>query len=343
MAWLAATALSAAALVDPTQAAAGDLDVGRWPQSTSPAWYFDDDLLTPPDTDEDYTSGAAVSSAGWGEDRWWAPDHWLGSLARARSDERGLRTLQASLVMFSPEDIVASEVQPDDRPYASLWSVTGARMAVGADGRSARFASLTVGVLGLPLTRTVHRTIHKLVGADEPNGYDHQISAGGEPTAKLTYAWRDLRVGGGLGRGADLWTTWGVSAGYLSEVSFAIAGRFGDRGYPWWSSGTELADYIPAPSFGVLPLGRELTVDAGMRLRLRAYDAFLQGQFRHSDLRYGSGDLEHAIGEMWVGATWVLPSRVTLRYALRAESPELRLGRADRVDLWGSLYASYAF
>jgi hypothetical protein len=134
-----------------------------------------------------------------------------------------------------------------------------------------------------------------------------------------------------------------VSAGYLSEVSFAIAGRFGDRGSPWWSSGDELADYIPSPSFGVLPLGRELTVDAGVRLRLRAYNAFLQGQFRHSDLRYEADDLEHVIGEMWVGATWTLPSGLALRYTLRAQSSELRHGLADRSHVWGSLYASYAF
>ena len=341
--WITAAALSAIAVMRPSHAADLDLDVGRWPQSTAPSFYFDDDLLTTTDTDQDYTAGAAVSSAAWGKDRWWAPDNWLGPLARARGDERGLRALQTSVIMFTPKDLLAHDVQPDDRPYASLWSVSGARMAVDADGRSARFASLTVGALGLPLTRTVHRTVHGLVGADKPNGYDHQISAGGEPTAKLTYASRDLRAGGGLGRGGDLWTTWSVSAGYLSEVSFALAGRFGDRGSPWWSSGAELADYIPPPSFGVLPLGRELTFDAGVRLRLRAYNAFLQGQFRHSDLRYGADDIERAIGEAWVGATWTMPSGLTLRYTLRAESPEVRHGLADRDHFWGSLYAGHAF
>jgi hypothetical protein len=216
-------------------------------------------------------------------------------------------------------------------------------MAIEADGRSARFANLTVGLLGLPLTRTVHRGVHGLAGIGKPNGYGHQISAGGEPTAKLTYASRDLRAGGGLGRGADLWTTWSASAGYLTEVSFALAGRFGDRGSPWWTSGAELTDYIPAPSFGVIPLGRELTFDAGVRVRLRAYNAFLQGQFRHSDLRYGFEEIEHAIGEAWIGATWRLPSGLTLRYTLHASSPEVRDGLADRSHTWGSLYASYAF
>ncbi len=339
---IAASALCAG-LAPSAFSAEVDLEGNAWEQTKTPAFYLDDDFFGPDRTDEDYSAGAAVSSAGWGEGRWWAPDHWLGPLARAGDDEQALRSLQVSVLMFTPDNIEAVEVQTNDRPYASLWSITGARMALGPDGRSAKFASLTIGALGLALTRDVHRAVHGLLGIDKPNGYAHQISAGGEPTAKLTYASRRLRAGGGSGRGADLWTTWSASAGYLTEVSVAIAGRVGHRGNPWWSSGAELADYIPAPSFGVRGLGRELTADAGARLRFRAYDAFLQGQFRHSDLRYGQDDLDQVIGEMWVGVTWTLPSHFTLRYSLRAETPELRQGLADRIDVWGSLYASYAF
>lgn len=245
--------------------------------------------------------------------------------------------------MFSPPDLVAEEVVQGERPYAGLWSITGARLAVANDGRRVQFASFTIGVLGLPLTEALHRGVHSLVGDETPQGYDHEISDGGEPTAKLTYASRTLRAGDGLGRGGDVWTTWSASAGYLTEASVSLVGRWGERAFPWWAASPELADYSPAPSFGVLPLGRELTLDAGVRARLRVYNAFVRGQFRHGDVRYSNDEVESVVGEAWLGLTYTFGSGMTLRYSLRAETAELKHGPAARGHVWGSLLLSHAF
>ncbi len=61
------------------------------------------------------------------------------------------------------------------------------------------------------------------------------------------------------------------------------AGRFNS---PWWGFAPELTDYMAAP----VPTenyrgGRELYVFLGARVKARAYNAFLQGQFRDSDVR----------------------------------------------------------
>jgi Uncharacterized protein conserved in bacteria (DUF2219) len=78
---------------------------------------------------------------------------------------------------------------------------------------------------------------------------------------------------------------------------------------------------IPPPlGFDAPP---EIFVLAGARAKLRVYDAFLQGQFRHSELRDGEGDLNPMLGEAWVGVEMRTSSGWALQYLARWESSEL--------------------
>jgi hypothetical protein len=62
---------------------------------------------------------------------------------------------------------------------------------------------------------------------------------------------------------------------------------------------------------------------AGVRLKARASNALLQGQFRHSEVRAQADDLAHTLAEAWVGAaTRWNDSRVT--YAIHFMTPAMR-------------------
>jgi hypothetical protein len=81
----------------------------------------------------------------------------------------------------------------------------------------------------------------------------------------------------------------------------------------------------------------------GARFKLRAYNAFLEGRFRNSDLRYFSDSINHALGEAWAGIEYRNSARIEIRYLARWESPELRSGIGSRSIVWGSLEFAKSF
>ncbi len=74
-----------------------------------------------------------------------------------------------------------------------------------------------------------------------------------------------------------------------------------------------------------------------MRLKARLYDAFLEGQFRHSALRDHWRELNPLLGQAWAGLEYRSPSGLVIRYLVRWQSPELRSGVGSRELLWGSV------
>ena len=87
----------------------------------------------------------------------------------------------------------------------------------------------------------------------------------------------------------------------------------------------------------------EVFVFVGTRAKLRVYNAFLQGQFRQSDLTYGEGDVNKALVEVWAGVEWRNSSGWALQYLARWESAELRGGSGSRSFTWGSIEISKSF
>jgi hypothetical protein len=334
---VAAAPIVAAALVTPS------LSETLHPRAQATVVQIDNDLLAPGNHDRDYTGGLAVSLPQVGETEGWQPHRWLEPLAGRRAGHEELRSLQIQVMAFTPGNIEAPGVVDGDRPYASLWAITGARMRVRDDQQAAVYAALTIGALGLGVTEAAHRAVHRGTGAVVPQGYAHQVSAGGEPTAKLTFAHRKRLSGGQSSQRGDIWLTLAASAGYLTEGSLGLSGRWGARTTPWWSSTADLADYSPAPDFGILPQRRELYIEGGLRLRLRAYNAFLQGQFRHSDHRLIAAEMEHVIVEARVGISATLAHRWKLSLGLVGQTGETRHGPASRRHAWGSISMAHFF
>jgi hypothetical protein len=309
---------------------------------------IDNDLFAGDDKDRDYTGGMSITLSGErARDGLLSLDPLLSRLDGWITGDTGgdvYYARQIGLMAFTPGNTLVREVQPDDRPYASLLFLSNGRVNVDADDRGAWTSSVTVGVLGLSVSERLHSTVHELVGSESPKGYDHQISAGGEPTARYTLARQKLWIADPSGR-LDVKTTVQGSVGFLTETSAALSLRLGRFNSPWWGFAPELTDYIaaPVPTENHRAGERELYFFVGARVKARAYNAFLQGQFRDSEVRYSADEIQPLLAEAWIGVVTQVLDQTQLSYALHYQTAELRDGPAARDSLWGSVQLTHAF
>ena len=312
---------------------------------------LDNDLFTGSGNDRDYSWGATLTFSSPQPGRVFAPvdraREGIASLLPAREAAAVSRASQAGIIAMTPEDLEARVALPDDRPYANLAFMTSSELRVDEAGDRSRFTSFTVGILGTGLAERLQRAVHDLQGGVVPNGWSHQVSDGGEPTARFVLAEQWLLEDGATAGGALLQTKLTVagSAGYLTEGSAAISMRWGRIQTPWWRFNPELGDYSPAavaPTGGQSVGAPEFYGFIGARVKLRAYNALLQGQFRHSDVRVASEDLARVQGEVWAGVMSVIADwQVT--YAIHAATREITARPADRPLLWASVSVTRAF
>ena len=146
--------------------------------------HSDNDLFAFTQKDRDYTGGVSVtltdtSPAECARATWRCVDGPMPAPIQATAVDLGL-------LLFTPQDLSAEEPLTDDRPYASLLYAARSKLAHDPTADVAYQSTLTVGLLGLPFAGQVHRRVHAAVGVQLPMGYDHQISAGGEPTFRYT-------------------------------------------------------------------------------------------------------------------------------------------------------------
>lgn len=319
--------------------------------------WLDNDALAVTDTDQDYTGGLAFTLAGRRAQEWWfSMDPALGAINRLlRSEARDvchegftIHSLQFGLLSFAPIHLSAHEPVPDDRPYASLIFVSNGRLHVpDAEDHAVYQTSLSVGVLGLNLAKGMHRGLHRVIDAETPNGWDNQISDGGEPTFRYSWSrqalWRSSLL-------TEL-PAWEVkhsleaTAGYITEVNVGLSTRWGLINTPWWSFTPDRAEYVVQAAPVVSPMAhrpgvQELYLWAGAKLRLRLYSAFLQGQFRDSAVTYDFDDLYPVIGEAWLGLTKQFGPSYRLSWVVRYQTSEINSGPSDRELMWGTVLLS---
>ena len=329
-----------------TAAAAQEFRSGA---EADPRWtlHVDNDLFASGHRDQDYTAGLAFTLHGAGaRSHWLSParildfaDRATGFAAVRRDALPEGEAFELGLLLFSPQDLAATEALPDDRPYANLLYVASSKLALDEPRRAAFQSSLAIGFLGLPLAEQFHRGIHALVGSPEPGGYDHQIADGGEPTFMYAASRYRLLASGGL-RGQPYSVRLGVggSVGYITEANVEIAFR---TNAPWWESSAAAADYSGHPQIDGPPLSigdhPRVQLEAGAKLHARVYNAFLEGQFRHSDVTFGSSGLERMLVDVWLAATTVLPSGFSVSYAVHRQTAEIETGRGARAFTWASI------
>jgi hypothetical protein len=307
---------------------------------------IDNDLFVGQDHDRDYTGGLAITIDGVAaRDGLLSLDPILRTIDRLSPGEstETYYARQLGFMAFTPSDTLTAQPQPDDRPYASMLFLSNGRVRVDPDQLGAWTSSFTFGLLGLSASEHIHAAVHEVVGSERPEGYDNQISAGGEPTARYTLARQKLVIANPTGT-VDVKTTLQGSVGYLTEASAAVSVRVGRFDTPWWSFAPELTDYIAAPvPVEASGVQRELYVFFGARLKARAYNAFLQGQFRDSPVRYSADEVEPLVAEAWIGVVTQIFEQTQLSYTLNYQTAEVRDGKAARDALWGGVQIAHTF
>lgn len=317
---------------------------GRWSVS------IDNDAFTGATEDRDYTAGFSAAIAGSAARRLAGANYraleWLDRRSGAARLHRSSRAssqqdgVQLALLMFTPDDIASSDLIPTDRPYANVLFLEHSHYGLDADRHVMHESTFAVGVIGSRLVERSQKKLHEIIGDNEPRGYRHQISAGGELTARYSYARHARIVAAGERRRHDAHYTLGASAGYLTEAVAGVGLRWGALGSPWWTG-------MHSGSFGIGGAasrfdghnGKDAYLWADVTLRARFYNALLQGQFRNSALTYPSADLERFVLEAGVGVTKDFGA-VQLTYALRSQTPELERGPASRRMVWAGITIS---
>lgn len=135
--------------------------------------------------------------------------------------------------MFTPDDISATQLIRDDRPYAG-WLYGGVGL-VSVSGKRLDNLELNLGVVGpASFAEDVQTTWHKWFDFQSPNGWDNQLK--NEPGFVLNYErkWRHVRPAGLFGLDVGMTPHVGGSIGNVltqasGGITFRIGGNLADR------------------------------------------------------------------------------------------------------------------
>lgn len=329
-------------------------DKGIEEYSTGWKLQFDNDLLVlGSDRDQDYTGGFNFTTSGRrAREAWWSlnpllerVDRLVGENYQPNGDNYVMHSAQVGLSVFSPSDIGEDRAIYDDRPFANLVYLANSRRLVTSASKPVYQSTLTVGILGSQFGASIQNTIHRAVGSEQPEGWDHQISDGGELTAQYALSRQSLLSSNFQKADTEYELKYdiGASVGYITELSTALSYRWGRINTPWWSFTPEGSNYasLPSPVIGgtVRKNTKELFFLSGVKFRARAYNAFLQGQFRDSEVTFDASELNPFIAEAWVGVGTQF-SEFRVSYILRTQTKEIKEGVGERNPIWGSLIIS---
>lgn len=337
----------------PGYSAEKDSDLLEYTAQQGPAVsiYFDNDLFTGDDKDEDYTAGIAVAFSGAA-----AATHPFSintglsfvnyTFGIAHLFEQADLTLHAyeiGLALFTPEDLEIKTPIKNDRPYASLLYISNTQQNLYLQDRKSWITTLSVGVLGLSGVSSLQNSIHIAVHTEIAEGWDNQISDGGELTFKYSIAQQHYhRVDS---EHLQFTTASGVSIGYITEAFYGASFRVGALRTPWWNFNVYTSNYGEKANIA-LPASRfldEIYFIAGANVKARAYNAFLQGQLRESKVTYSRRDIEPVVYEGWIGIGCEVSSGLRISYIVRIQSSEVKTGLSNDNFNYGELNASYQF
>lgn len=317
--------------------------------TSSWALAIDNDTLAPGLRDQDYTYGLNFTYSGSkAKDLWVSLDrplrHIDGLLGVDNLSQQDIdnHSLEVGFFGFTPEDIKVAEANPHDRPYASLLYLSSAQEQVDPLNHIAWKSTLTIGALGLNLVGEFQNQLHEQIDANQALGWDNQISEGGELTAR--YAVARQQYLGTIFDEMEVKSTLQASVGYLTEVSWSLSVRDGKYHSPWSSFSPELASYGEKSTYttSTKPI-LEHYFWAGITMKARAYNAFLQGQFRDSAVTYERGELNPLLVEAWIGYTLAFTEGYRVSYVIRGHSSELKEGAGNRNLVWGGIIVAKTF
>lgn len=306
---------------------------------------FDNDILVPASRDQDYTYGSSLTVSGLETTEYLfslnSPLSWINRQIGVinEDDTPTTHSVEFGLYGFTPEDKSSASPLADDRPYASIIYLSNTQELPTKSENVVWRSTLTVGILGLDIVGDVQNEVHEFVGSDLANGWAHQISDGGEITARYSIA--KQRRWDVSNPNIELKTTSQASVGYITELSWGANVRIGRIHSRWQSYNPELVSYGERTNQSIEKgYISESYFLFGAAIKARAHNAFLQGQFSDNEVEYGYADLNHAIFELWAGYTQSFRGGYQVSYLLRGHSSEVKNGNGDRNVLWGGLTLS---
>lgn len=336
------------------------------------SFYFDNDMvindIVPKNDDRDYTMGLGFSFHGRRVTEWvvysdlfsltdWFEELFL-SLPKA-TDDNTFHTASISNTAFSPDliknlDNISDSISTpvlDDRPFANLLAISAEKNQLLASNQASRSVFI-FGVLGLDLGKAVQRQIHCDWGKGNPcpQGWNNQISDGGEPT----FLYRNTRATnvdvGDMAKYFDLTVYREFEVGLYTDVAAGFTVRAGKRDSPFYGHAfnrlndtskmdldtkmtKHLSDSDSYDLYGFITVGA----------RAFAYNALLQGQFRENPHEFSSNELRPVVGEISAGFVFPFFWDTRLTYAAHYRSSEIRRGSGDREHWFAGLYLDWKF
>ncbi len=315
---------------------------------------LDNDILA--NSDRDYTGGFALTLSGRRAQEYLISlegvRNWLDDLLRIDKLYAGqphvqLHSVQYGIMVFTPKDIISSAPVFDDRPYGSLWYLSNTELTVTPASNRAYLSTLTVGLLGLKATEYIQEALHSITPSDVANGWDNQISSGGEPTLMYTLSAQDNHIDTiNSTTRHEIKTAYEANIGFSTDINASFSWRWGRINTPWWSFNPQHSEYIqlgaPVVSGSKLADSSELYIWAGTTAKYRFYSSLLQGQFRDSVVKFSNDEVEKLLFQFWLGATWELSRDIRGSIFYRASTEEFKSPNAHK-PAWGGLIISKAF
>lgn len=306
----------------------------------------DNDLFAPTQTDRDYTAGVAITYSSNSEGFIKNPisrvsqdlDGYLLPYVGGEVEGPQSTAIEFGIYGFTPEEIKESAIDRNDRPYSSLVYLSSSQSYQTLGGDSGWTTSMTVGVLGLDVFKSGQNAVHNVVSSERARGWGHQISNGGEPSFRYSAAYHQYLDASEPDQ--QFKVTYFGSLGYLTEFGAALVFRNGLISSPDNRFNPELMAYGERAPGVSAPGGRENYFWGGMSVKARAYNAFVQGQFRDSDHELDANDLNILLAEVWAGYTHSFWAVTELSYVLRVQSSEIKDGTGNRTLAWGGLVFS---
>ena len=315
------------------------------------ALYIDNDLLAYRSSDKDYTGGLSLTLAGRRAQEYPISldpflsklNAWTNFQSRLKPSNQLFHSIEVGFTVFTPDEISDVNNQSNDRPYASLLYLSNTQESLDMTSNSAWISSVSLGVIGSKLVSEIQTELHKALGSDTPVGWDNQISNGGELTLKYSLAKQSLQsFNYDNDQKVEITGTTQLSLGYITQLSVGMSGRYGQFATPWYTFRPQLSDYSEKSSSH---LSQTVPTDefyfwSGFNVHLRAYNAFLQGQFKDSPITYSASEIRNVVAEGWIGLTKQFSSGWRLSYLIRGQTSEVKVGKADRSIFWGGLIIS---
>ena len=253
-------------------------------------------------------------------------------------DDRMHVALSLGHEIYTPTNIVATELLEDDRPYAGHVYLAAGFTTENAD--EIETWRLSLGLVG-PGARAevIQNNIHREIGSDEALGWDNQL--GNEAVLSVAYEKKWLRLARSKTFNNELEIDFlphasGALGTPLTYVGGGGMVRIG-RGLDWDYGPPRVRPSLPVSQYYEHKGGASWYLFAGVDVRYIAHNLFLDGNnFRDSH----SVDRKHFVSDLQTGVVWN-NRKFRMAYSVIYRTKEF--DEQEEPDIFGSLSLSVHF